>query len=240
MPQRLIGAGAAVGAALAGGWFYAALWPQSQIFGRVVVAPRSPDEIALTYDDGPNDAVTERLLEVLGRRGVKATFFLIGNFVRERPDLVRSIAAAGHVVGNHTATHPWLAFESAARIRRELSDCNAALEDVLGERVRYFRPPHGARRPYVLRVAREMGLVPVQWNVMAGDWNPVDATTIASRVVEGIVRNQRLGRASNVLLHDGGHLGIGAVRMPSVEATELVLQRYVGTSARFVTVADWS
>jgi peptidoglycan/xylan/chitin deacetylase (PgdA/CDA1 family) len=215
------------------------LWPQSQIFGRVVVAPRKPDEIALTYDDGPNDAVTERLLEVLGRRGVKATFFLIGGFVRHRPELVRAIAAAGHVVGNHTATHPWLAFESAARIRRELVDCNAALEDVLGEKVRYFRPPHGARRPYVLRVAREMGLTPVQWNVMAGDWNPVDAGTIARRVAEGITRNQWRGRASNVLLHDGGHLGIGAVRMPSVEATELVLQRYVGTGVRFVTVADW-
>jgi hypothetical protein len=84
-----------------------------------------------------------------------------------------------------------------------------------------------------------MGLVPVQWNVMAQDWNPVDAATIAGRVVDGITQNQRRGRASNVLLHDGGHLGIGAVRMPSVEATELVIERYVGTGARFVTVADW-
>jgi peptidoglycan/xylan/chitin deacetylase (PgdA/CDA1 family) len=239
MPQRLMGSVAAVGAAAVGGWFYAALWPESQLFGRVMVAPGPPNEIALTYDDGPNDGVTERLLEVLARHEVRATFFLIGSFVRQRPALTRAIAAAGHVVGNHTATHPWLAFASSARIRRELVDCNAALEDALGTGVRYFRPPHGARRPYVLQVARELGLVPVQWNVMAYDWKPTDASAIAFRVAEGVTRNQRLGRASNVLLHDGGHLGIGAERMASVEATELVVERYRQMGARFVTVADW-
>ncbi|MGH9597194.1 MAG: polysaccharide deacetylase family protein, partial [Edaphobacter sp.] len=132
---------------IAGGCAYAALSPQSQIFGEVLIAGRNPHEIALTYDDGPNDIVTERLLEVLANHEVRATFFLIGRYVRQRPQIVRAIAEAGHLIGNHTMTHPWLAWQSASRVREELAGCNAAHEDVLGMPVRFFRPPHGARRP---------------------------------------------------------------------------------------------
>lgn len=226
-------------AAVAGAAAYAALWPQSQLFGRVLVAGSDANEIALTYDDGPNDAATERLLEVLARHEVHATFFLIGAFARQRPALVRSIAAAGHVIGNHTMTHPWLSWQSAARIRQELAGCNAVLEDVLGAPVRFFRAPHGARRPVVLRTARELGLTAVQWNITAFDWNPIAADEILNNVTRGIERNQNRKHSSNVLLHDGGHLGIGQPRMPSVEATDLLLQRYKRTGMKFVTVADW-
>lgn len=226
-------------AVVAGAVAYAALWPQSQLFGRVLVAGSDANEIALTYDDGPNDAATERLLEVLARHEVHATFFLIGAFARQRPALVRSIAAAGHVIGNHTMTHPWLSWQSAARIRQELAGCNAVLEDALGVPVRFFRAPHGARRPVVLRTAHELGLTAVQWNITAFDWNPIAADEILNNVTRGIERNQNRKHSSNVLLHDGGHLGIGQPRMPSVEATDLLLQRYKRTGMKFVTVADW-
>jgi peptidoglycan/xylan/chitin deacetylase (PgdA/CDA1 family) len=231
---------AAVLAATAGTLAYAALYPQSQLFGPTLVAPPKPNEIALTYDDGPNDEATQRLLEVLARHKVHATFFLIGRFVRQRPQLVREIAAAGHLIGNHTTTHPWLAWQSAARIREELSACNKALEDTLGAPVRFFRAPHGARRPYVLRTARSLGLTPVQWNIIAGDWVPVDPATIVSRVTRGIARNQRRNRASNIVLHDGGHLGIGQPRMATVEATDRLLNQYKPLGINFVTVATWA
>jgi peptidoglycan/xylan/chitin deacetylase (PgdA/CDA1 family) len=226
-------------AAIAGAAAYAALWPQSQLFGRVLVAGPNPDEIALTYDDGPNDDATERLLEVLARHQIHATFFLIGNFARQRPVLVRSIAAAGHIVGNHTMTHPWLSWQSSARIRQELAGCNAVLEDTLGAPVRFFRAPHGARRPIVLRTARELGLTAVQWNITAFDWNPISAEEILGNVTRGIERNRSRKRASNVLLHDGGHLGIGQPRLPSVEATRRLLDHYKPAGMKFVTVADW-
>jgi peptidoglycan-N-acetylglucosamine deacetylase len=231
---------AAVLAAAAGGLAYAALYPQSQLFGSVLVAPAKPNEIALTYDDGPNDEVTQRLLEVLAKHQAHATFFLIGRFVRQRPALVREIAAAGHLIGNHTMTHPLLAWQSAARIRQELTDCNAALEDTLGAPVRYFRPPHGARRPFVLRTARELGLTPVQWNVTAFDWNPLPPDQITANVVQGITRNQQRGRSSNVLLHDGGHTALGQPRMATVEATDSILQRYKPSGTNFVTVESWA
>jgi peptidoglycan/xylan/chitin deacetylase (PgdA/CDA1 family) len=226
-------------AAVAGAAAYAALWPQSQIFGRMLVAGSDPNEIALTYDDGPNDEATERLLEVLAPHEVHATFFLIGSFVRQRPALVRAIAAAGHVVGNHTMTHPWLSWQSAARIREELAGCNAVLEDTLGAPVRFFRAPHGARRPVVLQIARELGLTAVQWNITAFDWKPISAEEIFGTVTRGIERNRSRKRGSNVLLHDGGHLGIGQPRLASVEATQRVLELYRPAGGKFVTVADW-
>ena len=109
-------------------------------------------QIALTYDDGPNDPHTLRLLEILAKHSVHATFFLIGRYVEERPDLAAEIVNAGHVVGNHTFTHPLLTFKSEAEIRLQLSRCKAALQDAIGEPSNLFRPPFGGRRPAVLRI----------------------------------------------------------------------------------------
>jgi peptidoglycan/xylan/chitin deacetylase (PgdA/CDA1 family) len=229
---------------LAAGCTYAALSPQSQIFGKVLIASRDPNEIALTYDDGPNDIVTERLLDILAHHNVRATFFLIGNFVRQRPQIVRAIAASGHLIGNHTMTHPWLAWQSSARIRQELAGCNDILEDTLGIPIRYFRAPHGARRPAVLRIARSLGLTPVQWNIIPGDWMPIGAEKIAARTICGVTRNQHHNRGSNVVLHDGGQKGLGQPRLPTVEATKILLQRYTPqnstqTGMKFVTIDSW-
>jgi peptidoglycan-N-acetylglucosamine deacetylase len=225
---------------LAGGCTYAALSAQSQLFGKILIAPRNPNEIALTYDDGPNDIVTERLLDVLARHNVRATFFLIGDYVRLRPQIVRAIAASGHLIGNHTMTHPWLAWQSSARIHQEIAGCNALLEDTLGTPIRYFRPPHGARRPIVLRIARSLGLTPVQWNILPKDWEPDSPQNIADRAIRSIIQNQQRGRASNIVLHDGGQGGLGQPRLPTVEATEIILQNYIPrTTTKFVTIDSW-
>jgi len=226
---------------IASGFTYAALSAQSQLFGKVLIASRDPNEIALTYDDGPNDIVTERLLDVLAHHNVRATFFLIGHYVRQRPQIARAIAASGHLVGNHTMTHPWLAWQSTARIRQELDGCNAILEDTLGIPIRYFRAPHGARRPAVLSIARSLGLTPVQWNIIPKDWQPIGAEEIAVRTVRGITRNQQHNRASNIVLHDGGQKGLGQPRLPTVEATKLLIHKYSPqTGTKFVTVDSWA
>jgi peptidoglycan/xylan/chitin deacetylase (PgdA/CDA1 family) len=230
---------------LASGCTYAALSAQSQLFGEVLIASRNPNEIALTYDDGPNDIVTERLLDVLAHSNVRATFFLIGRYVAQRPQIARAIASAGHLIGNHSMTHPWLAWQSSARIRQELTDCNAILEDTLGIPTHYFRAPHGARRPAVLSIARSLGLTPVQWNIIPKDWQPIGAEEIAARTVRGITRNRQHNRASNIVLHDGGQKGLGQPRLPTVEATRLLLENYnprseTQTGAKFVTIDSWA
>ena len=224
-----------------GGYFYAGMWPTSQIFGQTILAGHDPNEYALTYDDGPNDACTEQLLDTLARYNVRATFFVIGRFVRERGELTRRIHAAGHLIGNHTFTHPVLLFESPSRVREELTSTSAAIEDAIGEKVRYFRPPHGSRRPDVLRTARELGLTPVMWNAMGYDWKPaMNPVIILANLDKGIHRNKRLGHGSNLLLHDGGQASIGQDRSATVAATGLLLARAEQERIRFVTVDAWN
>lgn len=217
----------------------AALRPGSQLFGRTLIAGNNPREVALTYDDGPNDACTEALLELLDRYNVKATFFMIGRFVRQSPALARQVHAAGHLVGNHTMTHPWLAWQSARRIGEELRGCQQTLEDTLGAPVRYFRPPHGARRPFVLRTAAELGLTTVQWNAMGLDWNPISAEQIVANLDRGMTRVRRHNHGANILLHDGYDVAMGADRSQTVQATEILLERFRQDGSRVVTVDAW-
>jgi peptidoglycan/xylan/chitin deacetylase (PgdA/CDA1 family) len=125
-------------------------------------------------------------------------------------------------------------------VREELASTNAAIEDALGEKVHYFRPPHGSRRPDVLRTARELGLTPVMWNAMGYDWNPaLNPHTILANLDKGILRNRRNGSGSNLLLHDGGQAGIGQDRAATVAATKALLERAEEQSVRFVTVDAW-
>ena len=219
-----------------GAWCYAALYPTSQIFGRVIIAGNDPNEIALTYDDGPNPTATPYLLELLGRHNVRATFFLIGNHVRQQPALAREIAGAGHVIGNHTMTHPWLSWQSSARIRAELRDTNALLEDTIGLPIRLFRPPHGARRPFVLRTASELGLHTINWNIITYDWRVQPSEQIIQLVRTGITRNEAAGQSSNILMHDGG---MNQPRMPSVRATQTIIADAKASAKRFVTPEYW-
>lgn len=233
-----LAAAAAAGLA-AGGWAYASLWPGSQLFGRALTAPARPRELALTFDDGPNPAWTPKLLDTLAEHNVRATFFMMGSHAQAEPELVRRIAAAGHVLGNHTWSHLNLARSAAARIREELTRTQQTLEQIAGAPVRYFRPPYGSRRPVVFRISREMGLEPVLWNAMTTDWKERSGERIATRLAAKIERAARQGYAANIVLHDGNPREQSGDREPSVMAAGLLLNRYTGTH-RFVTVEQWS
>jgi peptidoglycan/xylan/chitin deacetylase (PgdA/CDA1 family) len=226
----LIGLGAAAGVTAAG---YQSMAPTGQWYGRTFTGlPRGSKQIALTYDDGPNDPHTLKLLDVLARHEVRATFFMIGRYVRQRPEIVRAVAEAGHTIGNHTTTHPLLTFQSAAQTRSELIECRAALTDAIGQHSNLFRPPFGGRRPATLRIARKLGLVPIMWNVTGYDWNAPPAATIEQKVASQI-------RGGDViLLHDGGHKAMGADRSQTVLATESLIRRYRDQGYEFVTVKE--
>jgi peptidoglycan-N-acetylglucosamine deacetylase len=232
-----IGALAAAGLAT-GGFAYAAMAPRSQFFGATLIAPQRRGQIALTFDDGPNPAWTPQLLELLAKHRVHATFFLIGKHASDEPYLTRYIAEAGHTIGNHSWSHPNLAFTSTKRVKEELNRTRQMLEHITGTAVRFFRPPFGARRPDVLNAAREMGMTPVMWNVMTDDWRERSAAKITERLAERVDVLGRRGVSANVVLHDGGHQRLGKDRGPSVEAAKLLLEKYVGVR-RFVTVDAW-
>lgn len=221
---------AAAGAVAAG---YQSMAPTGQWYGRTFTGlARGSRQIALTYDDGPNDPHTLRLLEVLAKHNVRATFFLIGRYVQQRPDIVRAVVAAGHIIGNHTYNHPLLIFTSESEIRRELSDCRRAISDAAGEQSNLFRPPFGGRRPAVLRIAREMGLEPIMWNVTGYDWNASPAAVIEQKVA----RQVRGGDV--ILLHDGGHRAMGADRAQTVIATDHLIARYKSEGYAMVTISQ--
>jgi peptidoglycan/xylan/chitin deacetylase (PgdA/CDA1 family) len=224
-------ASAAAAAAVAAG--YQSMAPTGQWYGKTFTGlPRGSRQIALTYDDGPNDPHTLRLLEVLAKHSVRATFFLIGRYVQQRPKIVREIVQAGHVVGNHTFTHPLLTFKSKTEIKQQLSECRAALQDAIGEPSNLFRPPFGGRRPAVLRVARDLGLQPIMWSVTGYDWNAPPAA-----VIERKVANQIRG-GDVILLHDGGHKRMGANRSQTVIATDHLIMRYKAEKYDFVTISQ--
>ena len=210
---------------------YQSMAPTGQWYGRTFTGlPPGTKQIALTYDDGPNDPYTQRLLEVLARHEVRATFFLIGRYVRQRPDIAREVAKAGHIIGNHTFTHPLLTFQSAAAIRRELADCQAAIQDSVGEQCNLFRPPFGGRRPAVLRIAHELGLEPVMWNVTGYDWNAPPADVIEQKV------SKQIRGGDVILLHDGGHKQMGADRSQTVLATDHLIAKYKSEGYEFKTI----
>jgi peptidoglycan-N-acetylglucosamine deacetylase len=210
---------------------YQSMAPTGQWYGPTFTGlPRGSRQIALTYDDGPNDPHTLRLLEVLARHGVQATFFLIGRYVQQRPELAREIVQAGHVVGNHTFTHPLLVFKSDAEIRQELSQCRSALQEAIGDPTNLFRPPFGGRRPAVLRAARDLGMKPIMWSVTGYDWTAPPAEVIERKVAKQI-------RGGDViLLHDGGHNQMGADRAQTVIATERLITRYKAEGLEFLTI----
>jgi peptidoglycan/xylan/chitin deacetylase (PgdA/CDA1 family) len=225
--------GAAVAGATVGSMYYQSMWPTARWFGPTFSGlERGTAQIALTYDDGPNDPDTLRLLEVLLKHQVHATFFLIGKYVQQRPDIVREIANAGHVIGNHSSTHPLLTFQSQSEIRKQLSDCRAALRDAAGEHSALFRPPFGGRRPAVLRIARKLGLEPIMWSVTGFDWKALSAAMIESKV------SRQIRGGDVVLLHDGGHLKMGTDRSQTVKATDYLLKRYRDQGYKFVTIPE--
>ena len=227
-PVATVAAVAAVGAA-----GYQSMAPTGQWYGRTFAGiERGSKKMALTFDDGPNDPYTLRLLEVLAKQGVKATFFMIGRYVQRRPDIAREVVRAGHVVGNHTFTHPLLIFKSASEVTMQLTDCKRALEDAIGEHSNLFRPPFGGRRPAVLQIARSMGLAPVMWNVTGYDWNAPSAEHI-----EGKVARQVHG-GDVILLHDGGHKAPGAERACTVLATDRMVALYKSQGHEFVTIPE--
>lgn len=233
---------AALGIAAAAGAYKlitSGLQPESQLFGPTLVSGNNPDEWALTYDDGPNPRSTPELLDVLARHNARATFFMIGNFVREQPDLVRRVHAAGHLIGNHTMSHPFLASKRMDFVSREIRDCNALLEDTLGAPIRYFRAPFGARRPGILRFLREEGLTPVQWNAQGNDWEPIGVEGILATLAPGLAKARARGRGSNILLHDGFDEHQGYDRTDTVRATDALLQSAANKGIGLVTVDAW-
>jgi peptidoglycan/xylan/chitin deacetylase (PgdA/CDA1 family) len=228
------------GAAAAGIAAWGAVAPSSELFGPTVRHTASPLQIALTFDDGPNPAVTPRLLELFDRYSVRATFFLIGKFTRACPELVKEISARGHLLGNHSDTHANLFFRSRAGIRDELVRCQDAIAGAAhAEPPRWMRPPYGYRSPLLRGEIRRAGMRGVvMWSKMCRDWKAQPPERLIERLSRVARPDQPQGDI--VVLHDGDHRALGGDRHHVVAALEHWLPRWRDAGMEFVTMESSS
>jgi peptidoglycan-N-acetylglucosamine deacetylase len=210
--------------------------PSAQVFGPTLRRTADAKKLALTFDDGPNPAVTPRLLDLFDRYSARVTFFLVGKYASACPDLVREIAVRGHVLGNHTQTHPNLIFLSRSRIRQELAQCQEAIVSATrSDLPRWMRPPYGFRSPVLDGEVRRAGLSGVvMWSLICGDWKPQPP----DRLIRKLARAARSGgsRGDIVVLHDGDHRALGVDRAHVVSALEHWLPRWRDAGVEFVTI----
>lgn len=193
MILQIVGAAVVAGTAAHG-----AFHRNSGVFGRVVRRlPTDGNEIALTFDDGPNPYATPLILDVLAATQTRATFFFLGRHAERWPELVRRAATEGHQIGNHGFFHRKLHFRSAEYVRDDLTRGKRAIEAAGGGTPAFFRAPHGFRSPWVTSIARSLGEQTVGWSLGVWDSDRPGADAIAERATKQI-------RAGDILLlHDG-------------------------------------
>ena len=155
--------------------------------------PVEAPKIALTFDDGPSAAWTPALLDGVKERGVKATFFLIGENADKNPEIVKRMAEEGHLIGNHTYHHVELTKVSENEARLELADTSAVIVRITGKEPEYMRPPFGA---WQRKLEQEIQMLPVLWTIDPLDWTTENQDEIVNKVVTEAEENDI------ILLHD--------------------------------------
>jgi len=188
-------------------------------------------KIALTFDDGPHPVYTPKVLEILAKWRIPATFFLIGSHVETQQALVNEIAVAGHEVANHTFTHPILWQLEDRAIAAEINRTSRLLQAIIGERPRFLRPPMGLFSRRVLDVIEQTGYRPVVGDVYPRDPHLPGATRIATRVMK------RTLPGSVIILHDGGN-GSHVDRSQTVAALKVIIPKLLQRGFQFVTLLE--
>lgn len=157
----------------------------------------SQNAISLTFDDGPSKGNTEKILDVLKKHNVKASFFCIGNKVQNDPDLINKINNEGHIIGNHSFSHDiWFDLYSKKRMKEEIFKTNNLISEIIGKQMKYFRPPYGVTTPVLAKAMKETGMLPLGWSVRTFD------TTAKGRGEKIMKRLQKVKSGDIILFHD--------------------------------------
>ena len=197
-------------------------------------APRKPSYnscnvegpyVAITFDDGPHPKLTPHLLDMLKERGLKATFYVIGQNVVQYPEIMQRMVAEGHEIGNHSYTHPALSKCSPAKLTEEITKSNDAILQACGVSPTTVRPPYGATNAAVTkRLNDEFGLAVIMWSVDPQDWK----IRKASHVSNHILQNTKSGAI--VLAHD--------IHPSTIDAMPAALDGLLSKGHKFVTVSE--
>ncbi|WP_269924621.1 polysaccharide deacetylase family protein [Enterococcus innesii] len=177
--------------------------------------------IALTFDDGPNDSSTIKLLEILKKENISATFFVLGNMVNSHPEVAKQIVEEGHEIGNHSYSHPDMTQISPDEVREEIFKTDKAVFHATGVLPSIFRPPYGAINEVV---AKSIGLPIIQWNVDSEDWKLRDKDLIVDKVVSAAEKG------SIILIHD--------IHKISVESVPEIVDKLRKSGYEFATISE--
>jgi len=190
-------------------------------------------DVALTFDDGPDSRYTPELLDILGRAGTAATFFLVGRRAAKQASLVRRMLQEGHALGSHTWSHPDPRIANTKVLLREYRDGRHAIEDIIGKQVPLFRPPMGYvgfRSVIAMRLAQ---VRPWLWNCDPGDWQPGSRRDVIARAVGAVTPG------TVILLHDGIELPLTSEaldRSETLAAVRQIIKSADSRGLRFATL----
>lgn len=209
--------------------YIGATTPSATWFGSLIHhGPRNGNEVAVTFDDGPNPPYTLQISAILDRHGVKGTFFTVGKALEERPDVSRALIQDGQLLGNHSYHHD--AFSWLDPRYGELEETQDAFKRTLGVCPALFRPPHGSHTPFMANAVSDRGMKMVTWDVSAGDWATDDGALVAKRVLE------KVQGGSIILLHDGIDGNLGADRGVILTALPIILSGLRDRGLKAVTL----
>lgn len=180
--------------------------------------------IAMTFDDGPSPTLTPKLLDLLKQRGIKVTFFVIGQNVEQAPQIVARAAAEGHEIGNHTWDHPALTKCSDARVQEEVNKTSDAIFQATGKKPALLRPPYGAMNPRVHHLIDQDGMKVVLWSVDPNDWKRPGSAVVERRILAG-------AKSGSIILSHDIHPG-------TIEAMPATLDALLAKGYKFVTVSE--
>lgn len=209
---------------------YFGLWWQEGIIRR----GKSKTKVAITFDDGPHPMYTKKILDILKKKKVKATFFLTGQNAEKYPEVVRRIKAEGHDIGNHTYHHINLSPVKLERVKKEIALTELVIKEITGEEPSYFRPPRGVYDQKVRRLLVNKGYSIVLWTITTQDWR--------SPGVEYIVNKAKKAKGGDIILmHDSGSLtkAEGADRMQTIRALPIIIDNLREKGLKPVKISDF-
>lgn len=178
-------------------------------------------KVALTFDDGPNSVYTPQMLEVLKKKGIKATFFLLGEQVEKYPEIVKQISDEGHLIGNHSYKHEQLSKLSSVQACTQVNRTNELIYAITGKYPEYLRPPFGDWKEHL---DCEVNMIEVLWDVDTLDWSSKNKDKIIQKVVTNVEEGDI------ILMHDSYESTVAAV----TEVIDLLQKE----SYEFVTVDE--
>lgn len=186
--------------------------------------------IALTFDDGPDERYTPKVLDVLKKYHVKATFFLLGSRVKKYPNVAKRIVKEGHVIGNHTYWHPQLTKTGKDNMKWEIKKTEKEIEHATGHRTSLFRAPYGALNDNLVKEIGDMGYKGIGWSIDTNDWRELPTKKIISNVMN------YAHPGAITLMHSAGHWTLDL--SGTVQALEKIIPRLRKEGYEFVTIPE--